>query len=567
MPKRTFAPWQHPILLAPMLLFCLPLACTRPQARVPAPDTRAAREELARGDTYFAVHHLAGWRQAEEAYAKAYALTPSDEARDKLLLSRFLIMTRQIDEDIVSPDVDKTVTALCTLPSTSRAACLCDLARQYRDGYGATSFKARPEPKVQPAPAVFNFDGGVLDAYLLELHRRTYGLELPQDEAARLWEIHNNSPLFIYLNMGRKTTARVAALESAFPDFAELFAFAAEDLFQKSRFSGARRYFERARQLVPDYTRAQNGMGNIYFYALEDWEKALGQYQATLARDPGNTAALFGTGACLHHLGRHAESNEAMARALHSDVTRRGRSGAESIGYYQVECNYYLASNHSSLGAPEKAREFIDRAKALTRYAEHVAYLSGVLYFDAGRKDEARGEFELLVRRGTTFCNTRYYLGRLYYEAGDPSAFDHFLGASSCMQGTIAGMEKQIKSLPGLDVEPDERVVFQGRLEKKLLNYRMESAKLIDTMVRVTTGSDNPKKSFYADLMTEVLAASGRRSNRGRSTDAHNAQNVGRASARSLRSDRRGDGLSRRLRPGIQRTDAIRGSRINAGSL
>ncbi len=34
----------------------------------------------------------------------------------------------------------------------------------------------------------------------------------------------------------------------------------------------------------------------------------------------------------------------------------------------------------------------------------------------------------------------------------------------------------------------------------------MESANLIDTMTKIVAGSDNPKKSFYTDLMTEVLA-------------------------------------------------------------
>lgn len=505
MHRRTFALWRFQILLALTVLLCLPLACTRPQVRVPVTDTKA-REELARGDTYFAVHHLVGWSQAEAAYAKAYALAPSEEARDKLLLTQFLIMTRQIDEDIVSPDTDRTLGALCALPPTSRAACLCDLARQYRDGYGATSFKARPQLEVQPAPAVFNFDGGVLDAYLLELHRRTYGLEQSQEDAARLWEVYNNSPLFIYLNMGRKTASRIAELENSFPDFAELFAFAAEDLFQKSRFSGARKYFERARTLIPEYTRALNGLGNVYFYALEDWDKALQYYGASLQQDPGNTAALFGTGACLYHLGKHAESNESMARALQSDLTRRGRASAESISYYQVECNYYQASNYSNTGDKEKAREFVEKAKSRAKYAEHVSYLSGVLHFEAGQKEDARSEFELLMHRGTTFCHTRYYLGRLYHAAGEPSACDHFLGSCSCMQGVIGGLEKQIKTLPGLDVEPDERVVFQGRLEKKLLTYRMESANLIDMMTQIVAGSDNPKKSFYTDLMTEVLA-------------------------------------------------------------
>jgi hypothetical protein len=73
------------------------------------------------------------------------------------------------------------------------------------------------------------------------------------------------------------------------------------------------------------------------------------------------------------------------------------------------------------------------------------------------------------------------------------------------MQGAVGSMQKQIKSLPGLDLEPDERIVLQGRLEKKMLDYRMESARLIETMLKLTAGSENPKKDSYLELMTDVL--------------------------------------------------------------
>jgi tetratricopeptide (TPR) repeat protein len=345
----------------------------------------------------------------------------------------------------------------------------------------------------------------VLDAYLTRLYVRSKGLEVSRESLQSLPDTIRNSASNIYLDMGRETIKRSTELVQMHPDFAELQAFLGEDQFQRTRYTAARNYFSEALRLIPDYSRAQIGLGNIYFYALEDWSKALQTYSAVLKWDPANTAALFGKGACLYHLGMHEASNESMDLALQSDLTRRGRASRQSIQYYQAESNYYKASNHSLTGDKIKAREFVDAALKATRDSEHVNYLSAVLHFEAGQKIEAREEFEQLIRSGTSFCNSRYYLGRIYKEIGDPRAFDQFLGACSCMQGTIRGFERQLKSIPAMDVNAADKEAFAKRIEYKLFNYRLESSATISGMMNAVAASDQADRKSYYDLMYDLL--------------------------------------------------------------
>jgi hypothetical protein len=119
--------------------------------------------------------------------------------------------------------------------------------------------------------------------------------------------------------------------------------------------------------------------------------------------------------------------------------------------------------------------------------------------------EEAKEEFEQLIRGGTSFCNSRYYLGRIYYEKNDPRAFDQFLGACSCMQGTIRGFQKQLKSVAGMDLEEDEKQALTRRVEEKLFNYRLESSAAISNMINIVAASDHEKKRYYYDIMSELL--------------------------------------------------------------
>ena len=278
---------------------------------------------LAEGDADLREGHLHGWRQAEAAFKKSCELVPSLECKTKLQIARFLVLVRQFDEDIPNPEAGEVIHELCAGDDGQNP--LCAIARWYAKG----KWGERPDIKANP---IFDGEYPELEAYF----RYVLSSANPADDSAPKPEALagqlKDTPLLLYLDPGRLRTAEPEALAASHPRFAEAFEFIAELLFQKKKYRTARTYFQKAIDLIPEYTRPMNGLGNIHFFGLEDYEGALRCYESTLALDPANTAALFGKGAALHKLGRYPQSNAALDRMLAADILRNTIS-AEPVFY------------------------------------------------------------------------------------------------------------------------------------------------------------------------------------------------------------------------------------------
>ncbi|HYK90773.1 MAG TPA: tetratricopeptide repeat protein [Acidobacteriota bacterium] len=499
--------------------------------RVPAVNPR---EILAQGDSVFVKSHLYGWRQAETFYRRAYDLQPSAEIKDKLLLTRFLILTREVDEDILDPDMERALGDICSGSLNARQKTLCDMAALYKAGTGMQPVQKK-EP---PDPALFDLETSPLDAYLYSLCVQTYGLKETNEAAAARAEKFKDSPLFVYLYLGKKTAQKAEQLEKAFPDFAELFDFMGGEQFQRTRYTAARAYFKKAVDLIPDYTRSWNGLGNICLFALEDNDKALEYYQTSLKWNPGNTAALFGMGVIFHNLGRYADSNDQLDKLLHGDLARGGRTSEEAVRYYQGEANYYKAYNYHLLGNPEGARKFVEIAREFVPRSDNVNYLSGLLYYRSRQLRSAKDDFMRVLQSGSTNCDAQYYLGRIYRESKEEldekppeqtsgvkiperlaeylkqvplpkepkekRSLDYLLAACSCMDANVRNMEGKIKSVPSMDLDETEKTLLQVRLKNHLQDYRRSSGSLIDGMLELASGTEMETRDTYLSLMKEI---------------------------------------------------------------
>ncbi len=528
--KNSFSPvlWIISILAALTVFSSCrtkPVAVTLPAVNVD--------EIVAQGDAAFERQHLLGWRQAESFYKKAFQLEASNSIRDKLLLTRFLIVTRNIEEDICDPAMESALGEMCSTTLTARQKILYDLAIRHKTGSAAQPFAK--DPAYQNP---FDAENSALDAYLHTLYAQTYGIKESNETVTARAEKFKDSPLFIYLDLGKRTAQRAEELEKVFPDFAELRDFMGGVQFQRGHYSTARAYFKKAIELIPEYTRSLNGLGNIALFALEDFEQALGYYQSSLKLNPDNPAALYGTALVSHNLGRYAESNANLDRMLQSDLARGGHTSKEAVNYYRGEANYYKAYNFHLLGEPEKAREFVEVAKGLLPRSDHVYYLSGLLYYQNRQIRPARDEFMRVLQNGASNCDAQYYLGRIYRESTEDldeqppeltsgvkvperlaeylkqvplrketkgrRSLDYFLAACSCMDSDVRSMENQIKSVPAMDLDAAEKAALQGKLTQKLLASRRSSASVIDVMLDLASSSELGIKSSYLNLMKEV---------------------------------------------------------------
>lgn len=488
-------------LLIPVLL--IPIGCRSKQVVVPAPKVNTeANAYVAEADAHSRDFHLYGWRKAEALYQKAYALTGSDAIKGKLLLTRFLIFIRQIDEDIPNSASDDIIRELCAGDGHQRT--LCSIAKWYKDGKIAGQIKLdRP---------MFKGEDPNLDSYLNLLLFDA----IPRRDAFTVSDIQ--SPLFLYLNPGKLLAMDTADIEKNYPQFAEAYDHIAESLFQKKKYRAARVYFHKAIELIPDYTHAYIGLGNIYFYALEDYERALRYYETALGRDPSSPAALWGKGLSLHRLGRHEESNAVANQLLDVQIAQDKWIGdVPNSRYYQGQGNYLKAYNHHLMKDPIRAREFVNLARTFLPDYEGINYLSGLLYYQAKDLESARKDFQNVIQRGNYNCSAQLHLGLIYLQfknsvespvpsdESEKKAYTYLLGAGACMESAVFSLRTEVNLLDSTDLEPQERFVLKGRMQKKLLDEHLSSCSTIEMIISELSKDGSSEKSVYLNLLNEIL--------------------------------------------------------------
>ena len=276
--------------------------------------------------------------------------------------------------------------------------------------------------------------------------------------------------------------------------------------FQTRAIKTARTGFARALELTPDYTRAINGLANIYFFTLEDYANALMTYEKTLKVDPQNSGALFGRGAALHHLGRYEDSTATMDRMLASDISRRGRVGADSIRYFQGEGYYYKAYNAHLMKDPAQARVLINEAKSFLPNAEEINYLSGLLYYNDNQLDAAKADLQIAAKQGSN-CYAYHYLGLIELKQKGPGAASQFLTSGTCLERSLRTLQDNIRAVANLDIEAAEKDALRLRMQMKLVGYRDSSAELLQTMIGLIRDADLAVdwKKIYLETMTDLL--------------------------------------------------------------
>jgi tetratricopeptide (TPR) repeat protein len=488
------------------MLIAQALACrNKPQPVLfpigpPVPEA-VIQEYVSQGDEAFQGMHLVAWRRAEAAYARAFSIAPRREIRDKLSLTRLLRLTREIDEDVASPAMTEDLEFIYEATPDARGQAFCDLAKGYAGVPKAAARQTRPIDlsflRVEESP---------LDAYLFTLCVRTFGAEdRDGDLRKKLAEKYKDTPLFAYLNFG--SGAALSSTLQRFPDFAEAWEFFAEMRFQARAIKEARTSFAKALEWVPDYTRPINGLANIYFFTLEDYANALMTYEKALKADPQNSAALFGRGAALHHLGRYDESNATMDRMLASDLSRRGRVGADSIRYFQGEGYYYKAHNAYLMKDPAQARALIDEAKRFLPNAEEINYLSGLLYYNGDQLDAAKTDMQIAAKGGSN-CYAYHYLGLIELKQKGPGAASQFLTSGTCLERSLRTLQDNVRAVASLDIEATEKEALRTRIQMKLVGYRDSAAELLQTMIALIRDADLAAdwKNLYLDTMTDLLA-------------------------------------------------------------
>jgi hypothetical protein len=231
--------FQAVLLVIAIISLCvLCVGCRKKQVTIPIPKINPeALRSAAEGDAHLREGHLYGWRQAEAAYQQAYNLAGSEEYKKKLLLSRFLILTRQIDEDIPYSRLDEVIKEICSGDESRKD--LCDIAQWYK------TYKKLNPPDIQHT-TLFGGEQPELEEYFKRLLAQP-GNSSPDIRMESAGEPSGESPLLLYLSPGKLETRDPDEIEKTHPGFAEALEYLGESLFQM-KYSGAVAMAEKERE-------------------------------------------------------------------------------------------------------------------------------------------------------------------------------------------------------------------------------------------------------------------------------------------------------------------------------
>lgn len=116
------------------------------------------------------------------------------------------------------------------------------------------------------------------------------------------------------------------------PEFYEAHYFLGEEALRRGLLLSAERHFLEAWKAIPESPIIAISLASVYFY-LEELEKSLEMYEATLRILPGYREAMLGRAICLSYLGRHDEAIKELQAMI-------------DLGYWLLgEAHYWMAWN------------------------------------------------------------------------------------------------------------------------------------------------------------------------------------------------------------------------------
>jgi tetratricopeptide (TPR) repeat protein len=183
------------------------------------------------------------------------------------------------------------------------------------------------------------------------------------------------------------------------------------------------------------------------FDELHNDQGALLQFRAAVTADPREPNVHFGLG---YLLWKREQYDEA-AREFQAELTNNP-DHAQALAY--------LADTHIRMSHPEDATPLLEKAIQIDPRIELAHLDLGILFSDAGRKDDALRELKLAAKLSPSDVNVHWRLARFYQAAGNKdeakAEFDKTRGLQKAADETIFKKlhEAQAKGKPS-EIAPD----------------------------------------------------------------------------------------------------------------
>ena len=494
-----------------LTLVLLAFACSQKPPVLNIPDAQESlpspEEYLAQGDAQFSKMHLYGWREAESYYECAFELEEDPEILSKLILTRFLVLTRETEEGIFRDDCFEDLDFICENANGPFQQTLCEIARNRLTLEGILE----EAPLMDLSPAVSRNlleerrRNSALDGYLFLLFVQDMERYRVFDESELFQKQYPESPLAVYLRSVQGSGGMTLTTASD-PEFAELEMHAGERLIGRERYQEGIARLTRALELIPDYTNASIAIGNLFLCTLEHPKAALPHSARALKWDPLNVEARFGQGVSLHYLGNYLESQQELDRLLDQDRSRWKTVDRDSHAYYRGQACYFKAYNYFLAGQKVEARQWVDQARTLQPEADGPFYLSGVLYFDDESLPAAEKDFLKVIVKGTSLCDAYFRLGKIEQWRESKAALFHFIDNGICLERNLATVRARLEKARQMQLEPAVRAEVEELFEQDLKKRQNEAIASVISMVNLAKSMESIDTIEFQKSMEERLS-------------------------------------------------------------
>lgn len=397
---RFISRWLCPLWIT-VLCFTAACSCQPPIQQVNVYTALAARL-LQQGDAEFAKMHWNGWEKAAGYYEEILSQRSDPELHQRLFTTYILLSLRETELFIQNESwLQKAEELLPRVPAVPFSAYLA-VAREKshnilltRSGYTshwAPGLEKNPLP-AETASALFHY---LYLQYLRPITTQNTTEKYIKAEK-EFQQLHGDSNLAVFSRS--YTPQDMDEKLAAFPDFAEMYMLRGDWFRAEKKYQAALADYQQAVERMPPLFKARNAMATLC-YSLEEYEQALFHYGKTLEICPLEPAAMFGRGICLSELRRYDESDKILREMI------------EKQTFYHGEAYYYLAKNNYYRQRPDETRSFISQAASFIPDSTELNMLSGLLYLDRGRPEQAAVDFRKVLEQQPQHAEAWYYLGQ-----------------------------------------------------------------------------------------------------------------------------------------------------------
>ncbi len=500
------------------------------EASLPYSETEY-KQLIAQGDMHFNKMHLAGWRQADTHYHKAYRMRKTPQLRDRRFLTLGLTALREKNENIPPTEVYKKIAHMGLevedFENNPKLAYLLTMVTHLRDAPASGDKNLLDRAPFREYIDIEHFDikNSPLGLYLYLNFLDYFSFDPEKQDLRLIYLTLDNDikgliksrwghPLFLYYDY-RNAAMDLKKVEKEHPQFAEFFLRRGDTYFRRKQYSRAAIYFRKALDVVPDYTRAINGLGGIFYFTVKDYKKAMAYYQQTLDLDPADGQALFGKGVSLHHLEDYPNSNLVLTQLLERQDRHHG------------EAYYIMAYNFFQTGQYDQCRETVEKARERIPGSGEVKALSGKLYMRDKQWPQAEDDYlDSLEDLAYPRCRSLFFLGRVNLETRNWVFFDYFEEACKCFAQGQEKMFEEIEKVDHVDIDPAIKKWMRVDRQNKYETYKRMSDDRIAQMQTVLT-QNRDRRPDFSDIQPKYNKIKDSRRRKGMLTFLEELKNEG----------------------------------------